>query len=120
MNRIQLWIFWSESDDDEQEAPAKTKVPAPAKKPTTSRAKKTAEPKEPKVPKPKKAPEAAKPKKAAGPKKQRKAISDSDDDDIFGGGSDADVFNVSDVEPKQRGGRTRKAVKYDFDSDDSS
>ena len=42
-------------------------------------------------------------------------MSDSDDDDIFGGGSDGDA--LSDVEPKQRGGRARKTVKYDFDSD---
>ena len=116
------FFFLPESDDSITEAPAKTKAKAPAKKPAASRAKKATEPKEPKEPKPKKVPAAAKPKKAAAaPKKSRKAMSDSDDDDIFAAGSDTtDVLDASDFEPKQRGARARKAVKYDFDSDDSS
>lgn len=106
-----------------EEAPAKAK--APAKKPAASRQKKTTEPKEPKAkkepkePKAKKAPAAAKPKKAPAAKKQRKAMSDSDDD-ISDGGFDANKLDSNDVEPKQRGAqRARKAVKYDFDSDNS-
>jgi len=105
------------TEDEMEETPIKTKSKVPPKKPTTSRAKKAAVPKEPK---PKKVLGATKLMKVPGPKKSRKVTSDSDDDEIFGGGSDADVLDGSSVEPKQRGGRVRKTVKYDFDSDFSS